>query len=244
MNYKKVFGLSLVFLIMCVIAIAQTSQAPIIIPQEEGAHAILKEKFIEGGPLFMTPILACLIIGLAVAIERILYLHLSSVNSKILLDKIVKAYNENGVEGAKQICQNTRGPVASLFLQGFDRISEGLDVVEKSIVSYGSVLMGRLEKGLSWISFFITAAPMLGFLGTVIGMVQAFDSIEQAGDISPTIVAGGIKVALLTTVLGLIVALILQVFYNYITSRIDGLVNDMEESTISFIDFLISKKNS
>ena len=210
-------------------------------PTTEGKtfHQVLKEKFMEGGPEFMGIILLTLIFGLALAIERIIYLNLSTTNTKKLLDKVQSSLKTGGIEAAKDVCKNTRGPVASIFYQGLDRYNEGIDVVEKSIVSYGGVLMGRLEKGLSWISLFIALAPMLGFLGTVVGMVQAFDAIEAAGDISPTIVAGGIKVALLTTVFGLIVAIILQIFYNYILSKIDGLVNDMEDSTTTFVELLV-----
>lgn len=210
-------------------------------PSREGQtfHQILKEKFIEGNPGFMGIVLLVLIFGLALSIERIIYLNLSTTNTQKLLNNVESALETGGVDAAKEICKNTRGPVASIFYQGLDRYNEGLEIVEKSIVSYGSVLMGRLEKGLSWIALFIALAPMLGFMGTVIGMVGAFDAIEAAGDISPSIVAGGIKVALLTTVFGLIVAIILQIFYNYILAKIDSLVNDMEDSTISFVEILV-----
>ncbi len=201
-------------------------------------HEVLKEQFIEGGPEFMGIVLLTLIFGLAISIERILYLTLSSTNTKKLLANIESALQNDGVEKAKEICRNTRGPVASIFYQGLLRYDSGIEDVEKSIVSYGSVITGRLESGVSWISLFIALAPMLGFMGTVIGMIQAFDDIAAAGDISPQIVATGIKVALLTTVFGLIVAIILQIFYNYIISKIDSLVNDMEDSSISFIDIL------
>ncbi len=207
-------------------------------------HQVLKEKFIEGGAGFMSPILLCLIVGLALSIERILYLNLSSTNTTKLLNKVETALEANGVPAAKDICRDTKGPVAGIFYQGLDRYDEGIDVVEKSIISYGGVLMARLERNLSWITLFIALAPMLGFLGTVVGMVQAFDSIEAAGDISPTIVAGGMKVALLTTVFGLIVAIILQVLYNYLVSKVEGIVNSMEDVTISFIDVLVKFKNS
>ena len=200
---------------------------------------VLKEQFIEGGWQFMGIVLLCLIFGLALSIERIIYLNLSSTNTTKLLNKVEAALASGGVENAKEVCKNTRGPVAGIFYQGLDRYNEGVDIVEKSIVGYGSVLMGRLEAGLSWISLFIALAPMLGFMGTVIGMIKAFDDIAAAGDISPTIVASGIKVALLTTVFGLITAIILQVFYNYIVSKIDSLVNNMEDSSISFIDILL-----
>lgn len=199
----------------------------------------IKIKFIEGGPGFMGIVLLCLILGLAIAIERIIYLNLASTNTNKLLLAVEEALNQGGVEAAKEVCRNTKGPVASIFYQGLDRMDEGIEVVEKSVVAYGSVQMGLLEKGITWISLFIATAPMLGFMGTVIGMIGAFDSIEAAGDISPSLVAGGIKIALLTTVGGLIVAVILQVFYNYIISKIDGLVNDMEDASISLIDILV-----
>lgn len=205
-------------------------------------HYVLKEQFIEGDARFMSIILLCLIVGLGLSLERIIYLHLASTNTKKLLNKVEEAIKEGGVEAAKDLCRNTRGPVASIFYQGLDRYEEGMEIVEKSIVSYGSVQMGRLEMNLTWISLFIAIAPMLGFMGTVIGMIGAFDAIAAAGDISPTIVADGIKVALLTTVFGLIVAVILQVFYNYVVAKIDGIVNSMEDATISFMDILIKYK--
>ncbi len=214
--------------------------------QAEGGkslHSALKQKFIEGGPGFMTSILVSLILGLALAIERVVYLNLATSNNKKLLEKIEEALNTGGIEAAKEVCRNTRGPVASIFYQGLDRSNEGLDVVEKTVVAYGGVQAGLLEKGLSWIALFIALGPMLGFLGTVIGMIGAFDAIEVAGDISPTLVAGGIKVALITTVGGLIVAMILQVFYNYCVSKIDSIVNSMEDASISLIDLLV-KYNS
>lgn len=215
----------------------QTTMEPAA-DEPQSFHQVLKEKFIEGSPGFMGIVLLALILGLALAIERIIYLNLSTTNTQKLLNKVETALENGGVDAARDVCKNTRGPVAGIFLQGLDRINEGLDVVEKSIISYGGVLMGRLEKGLSWIALFIAIAPMLGFMGTVIGMIQAFDNIEAAGDISPTIVAGGIKVALLTTVFGLIVAIILQIFYNYLVAKIDSLVNDMEDSSITFVDIL------
>jgi biopolymer transport protein ExbB len=201
-------------------------------------HEILKEQFIEGGPAFMGIVLLVLILGLAISIERIIYLTLSSTNTKKLLLNIENALDGEGIEKAKEVCRETRGPVASIFYQGLLRYDSGVEEVEKSIVSYGSVITGRLESGVSWVSLFIALAPMLGFMGTVIGMIQAFDDIAAAGDISPQIVASGIKIALLTTVFGLIVAIILQIFYNYIISKIDSLVNDMEDSSISFIDLM------
>ncbi len=206
---------------------------------EQSFHQVIKQKFIEGGPSFMGIVLLTLILGLALCIERIIYLNMATPNSKKLLDDIETALQSGGVEAAKEVCRNTRGPVASIFYQGLDRMDEGIDVVEKSIISYGSVQMGLLERNISWISLFIALAPMLGFMGTVIGMIGAFDAIEAAGDISPSLVAGGIKVALLTTVFGLIVAMILQVFYNYIVAKVDSIVNKMEDSSISLIDLLI-----
>ncbi len=211
---------------------------------EGGMHYVLKQKFMEGGWEWMAPILLCMLIGLAIVVERIIYLNLATVNTDKLLKRVDEAMDNGGIEAAKEICRTTRGPVASIFYQGLDRAKEGLDIAEKSIVSYGSVQMGRLESGLIWIALFIALAPMLGFLGTVVGMIQAFDAIEIAGDISPSLVAGGIKVALITTVGGLIVAMILQVFYNYLVSKVDSLVNTMEDSSISLMDILVkhSKK--
>ena len=205
----------------------------------ESFHQTLKTKFIEGGAGFMGVVLLVLILGLALCIERIIYLSLATGNSDKLLGEIESSLKSGGVDAAKEVCRNTKGPVASIFYQGLTRKDEGLDMVEKSIVSYGSVQMGLLEKGLSWISLCIALAPMLGFMGTVIGMIGAFDAIEAAGDISPSLVAGGIKVALLTTVFGLIVAMILQVFYNYLIAKVDSLVNDMEGASITFMDILI-----
>ncbi len=204
-----------------------------------GIHKALKTKFIEGGAVWMTPIILCLVLGLAIAIERVIYLNLSSTNTKKLLAKIEDAFESNGIEGALEVCRDTKGPVASIFYQGLTRYDEGVDVVEKSVVSYGGVQTGLMETGLTWISLFIALAPMLGFLGTVVGMIGAFDAIQQAGDISPTLVAGGIKVALITTVGGLIVAIILQLFYNYLLSKIDSLVNEMEDASISLLDVVV-----
>ena len=202
----------------------------------------LKQKYIEGSPLWMTPVLICLIIGLALSIERIVYLNLSTINTKRFLDEVETALQNGGVEAAKDVCRNTRGPIASIFYQGLDRAEEGIEMAEKSVVSYGGVQMGLLEKGLSWLSLFIALAPMLGFLGTVIGMIFAFDKIVSDGQVSPTTVAGGIKVSLLTTVFGLIAAIILQIFYNYIVSKIDGLVNEMEDASISLVDMMLKHK--
>nr|NQU90064.1 MotA/TolQ/ExbB proton channel family protein [Bacteroidota bacterium] len=227
-------------------AVAQpaTTLAAEVVEEERDFQQVLKEKFIEGDWKFMGIVLLTLIFGLALSIERIIYLNLSTTNTAKLLNKVESALETGGVTAAKEVCKNTRGPVAGIFYQGLDRYDEGIDIVEKSIVGYGSVLMGRLESGLSWISLFIALAPMLGFMGTVIGMIQAFDDIAAAGDISPTIVASGIKVALLTTVFGLIVAIILQIFYNYIVSKVDSIVNSMEDSSISFIDILTKFKSN
>ena len=214
-------------------------------PEEASFHQVLKEKFIEGGAGFMGIVLIALILGLALCIERIIYLNLATTDTDKLLADIDEALKgKKGMEGAKEVCRNTPGPVASIFYQGLERASEGIDMVEKSIVAYGSVQMGRLERNTSWISLFIALAPMLGFMGTVIGMIGAFDAIEANNNISPALVAGGIKVALLTTVFGLIVAMILQVFYNYIISKIDSLVNSMEDASITLIDILARQKGA
>ncbi|WP_375577616.1 MotA/TolQ/ExbB proton channel family protein [Marivirga tractuosa] len=209
------------------------------VEEEQGFHQVVKEKFIEGGWEFMSVVLICLILGLAISIERIITLNLATTNTNKLLANVEDALSQGGVEAAKEVTKNTRGPVASIFTQGLMRMSEGVEMVEKSVISYGSVEMGRLERGLVWISLFISLAPMLGFMGTVIGMIDAFDSIQEAGDISPSLVAGGIKVALLTTVAGLIVAVILQLFYNYCVSKVDSLVNQMEDASIALVDILV-----
>ena len=206
---------------------------------DQPMHQALKQKFIEGGAGFMATILLCLIFGLAIAIERIITLSLAQTNTKKLVENVDKALKEGGVEKAKDVCRNTRGPVASIFYQGLLRADQGLEAVEKSVTSYGSVQMGQLESGLSWITLFIAIAPMLGFMGTVIGMIQAFDAIEIAGDISPALVAGGMKVALITTVGGLIVAIILQLFYNYLIAKVDSIVVQMEDASISLVDLLV-----
>ena len=234
-----------------VAAAEEVEEAPIEAPAEEMAEApveddsftqVIKQKFIEGGPGFMGIVLVCLILGLAIVIERIIYLNMATTNTDKLLTNIESALNSGGVDAAKEVCRDTKGPVASIFYQGLERSHEGVDMVEKSIVSYGGVQMGLLEKGISWISLFIALAPMLGFMGTVIGMIGAFDAIAEAGDISPQVVAVGIKVALLTTVFGLIVAIILQIFFNYIVAKVDSIVNDMENASISLIDMLIKNE--
>ena len=208
-------------------------------------HEVLKKQYIDGGWGFMTLVLIVLVLGLAISIERIIYLTLSTTNTKKLVADLEAALKQGGIEKAKELCRNTRGPVASIFYQGLMRYNDGLDEVEKAMISYGSVMNGNLSSGSSWITLCIALGPNLGFFGTVIGMVQAFDDIAAAGDISPTIVASGMKVALLTTVFGLITAMILQVAYNFILNKIEGILNDMEDSTISFMDILndYSKKN-
>ncbi len=204
----------------------------------ESMHQILMQKFLEGGWGWMLPVLVCLVLGLAIAIERMLFLTFSNINTKKFIAKVEEALNNGGIEAAKDVCRNTKGPIASIYYQGLDRYDQGLDAVEKAVVSYGSVQTGQMESGLSWIGLFIALSPMLGFMGTVVGMIAAFDAIQAAGDISPTLVAGGIKVALLTTLMGLIAAVILQLFYNYIVSKIDSLVNDMEDASITLMDIL------
>jgi biopolymer transport protein ExbB len=210
------------------------------VPEEGGElHKKIKAKFIEGGASFMGAVLLTLIFGLALAIERIIYLNLATTNTDKLLKKVEDALETDGLEAAKEVCRSTRGPVASIFYQGLDRVDEGIEAAEKSVIAYGSVQMGLLEKNLSWISLFIAIAPMLGFMGTVIGMIDAFDKIRIAGTVSAQLVAGGIQIALITTVSGLIVAVILQIFYNYILTKIDALVNNMEDSSISLVDILV-----
>jgi len=208
----------------------------------KGFTQVLKEQFIQGGPAFMGIVLLCLILGLAVAIERIIYLNLATTNTAKLKQQVEDALASGGIEAAKEVCRNTKGPVASIFYQGLDRADEGLESAEKAVVAYGGVQMGQLEKNVSWLSLFIAVAPMLGFMGTVIGMIQAFQKIAAVGNLSASLIAGDIQVALLTTVFGLIVAIILQIFYNYIIAKIDSIVNDMEDSSISLIDMLAAHK--
>ncbi len=217
----------------------EEAEEDVLAEEDPSFHQVIKSKFIEGQPEWMIWPLLCLILGLAVAIERIITLNLATTNTNKLLAKVENALSTDGVEGAKEVTKNTRGPVASIFTQGLMRMGEGIEMVEKSIISYGSVEMGRLERGLVWISLFISLAPMLGFMGTVVGMIAAFDNIQAQNDISPAIVAGGISVALLTTLAGLIVAVILQIFYNYCVSKIDSLVNQMEDASISLVDMLV-----
>lgn len=220
------------------VAFAQEA-AEAVAPVEGSMHQALKTKFIEGDASFMSLVAIALILGLAFVLERIIYLNLADVNPNGMLNDIEAALDRGDVEGAKAIARDTRGPIASIAYQGLMRMDQGIDVVEKSIVSYGGVQGGLLEKNLSWITLFIAMAPSLGFLGTVIGMIMAFDRIERVGDISPTVVAGGMKVALITTIGGLIVAMILQVFYNYILSKVETIINKMEDASISLIDMVI-----
>ncbi len=211
--------------------------------EETGFYKGVKKKFIEGDAGFMALVSVALILGLAFCIERIVYLSLSKINSQKMIEDIEEALlQKNDIEAAKEIARETRGPIASIFYQGLLRMNEGADQVEKTVVAYGAVQASNLEKNCSWITLFIGMAPSLGFLGTVFGMVQAFDDIQKAGDISPTVVAGGMKVALLTTIFGIIVALVLQVFYNYILAEIEGLTSKMEDSTISLLD-IVAKYN-
>lgn len=203
---------------------------------EESFHKSLKTKFIEGDAGFMSLVAVALVLGLAFCIERIIYLSLAEIDTKKLMADIEEKLKKGDVEGAKAICRETRGPIASICYQGLMRFNDGVEDVERSITAYGGVQASYLEKGCSWITLFIAMAPSLGFLGTVIGMVMAFDEIQRAGDISPTVVAGGMKVALITTIFGIIVALVLQVFYNYILSKIEEITSNMEEATISLLD--------
>ena len=210
---------------------------------QSGFHQELKQKFIEGNAGFMSLVALALVIGLAFCIERIIYLSLSEINAKKLMADIEEKVRTNDFEGAKDICRETRGPVASICYQGLLRKDDDLEDIERSVSGFGNVQVANLEKGCSWITLFIAMAPSLGFLGTVIGMVMAFDQIQQAGDISPTIVASGMKVALITTIFGIIVALILQLFYNYILSKIEHLTSQMEESAVSLLDMIAKYKN-
>lgn len=210
--------------------------------ESQGFYKSLKTKFIEGNAGFMSFVALALVLGLAFCIERIIYLSLSEINAKKFMADLCKKIEAGDIEGGKAQCRDTRGPVASICYQGLERIGEKMDNIERSIISYGSVQSANLEKGCSWITLFIAMAPSLGFLGTVVGMVMAFDQIQTAGDISPTIVAAGMKVALITTIFGIIVALILQLFYNYILSKIDHLTSQMEESAITLMDSITKYK--
>lgn len=216
-----------------------TVAAPV---ESVGFHKMLKTKYIEGSAGFMSFVALALVLGLAFCIERVIYLTLSEINAKKLMADLEAQVMQGDIEGAKATCRDTRGPVASICYQGLMRMDESMEDIERSITSYGTVQAANLEKGCSWITLFIAMAPSLGFLGTVIGMVMAFEQIQQAGDISPTIVASGMKVALITTIFGLIAALILQVFYNYILSKIEHLTSQMEESAITLLDIIMKYK--
>ena len=230
---------------MLVFGVAMMSGATELLAQDPAAaeptgYQILKKYFIDGDWRFMSFVLVCLILGIAFCIERIITLNIASANTDKLLERIDENLKEGSVEGAMEVCKSTQGPTASVLYEGLKNADQGPDAVEKAIVSYGAVQMGLLEKGLVWISLFIAIAPMLGFMGTVIGMILAFDKIAEVGDLSPAVVADGIKVALLTTVFGLIVAIILQIFYNYIISKIDSIVNKMEDASIALVDVMAS----
>lgn len=212
------------------------------VAESKGLHRQLKTKFIEGSAGFMSLVALALVLGLSFCIERIVYLTLSQINAKRFMADLEARVDADDIEGAKEICRTTRGPVASICYQGLARIAESIDNIERSVVSYGSVQSANLERGCSWITLFISIAPSLGFLGTVIGMVMAFDQIRIAGDISTTVVASGMKVALITTIFGIIVALILQLFYNYIVSKIEHLTSQMEESAITLLDMIMRFK--
>ncbi|MDH6303474.1 biopolymer transport protein ExbB [Parabacteroides sp. PF5-5] len=236
---KKLFAKA--FLVLCAFGTSTLVFAQDVAVATEGGgfHQALKTKFIEGSADFMSLVAITLVLGLAFCLERIIYLNLADVDPTKLLKGIEDALDKGDVEGAKAIARDTRGPIASIAYQGLMRLDQGVDIVEKSIVSYGGVQSGLLEKNLSWVTLFIAMAPSLGFLGTVVGMVMAFDKIEQVGDISPTVVAGGMKVALITTIFGLIVALILQVFYNYLLSKLESILNKMEDASITLVDTAI-----
>ena len=225
--------------------VSVAEEAPVV-PEETvevtGARQQIKLRIIEGGVLFMSFVVLCLIFGLALAIERIIYLNMATTNTKALLAKVEEAMNSGGVDAAKAVCADSRGPIAAIFHQGLDRSGGSYEELAKAVEDYGSLESTKLERGLSWISLFIALAPMLGFMGTVIGMIEAFDKIAQANTINASIVAGGIKVALITTVSGLVVAIILQIFYNYILSKIDGIVFDMEEASMDLVDLVYKKK--
>jgi biopolymer transport protein ExbB len=226
------------------VAPATTVTEEEVVEEEATFHQSVKQKFIEGDAGFMSFVAISLILGLAIVIERIIFLSMSSSNTNKLVAGVEAALNAGGVEAAKEVCRNTAGPVASIFYQGLDRYDEGLDMVEKSVIAYGGVQVGQLEKNVSWISLFIALAPMIGFFGTVIGMIGAFDAIAAANNISPSIVAAGIGQALITTVSGLLVAMVLQIFYNYIVSKIDSITNDMEDASITLIDILVKYKHN
>ena len=239
---KKLFAIVAMLGVFSFGSTAMAQEAEVASVEGQSIHKTLKRYFIEGSASFMSLVAIALVIGLAFCVERIIYLSLAEINTKKFIGKVEEALEKGDVEAAKDIARNTRGPIASIYYQGLMRIDQGLDQVERSVVSYGGVQAGYLEKGCSWITLFIAMAPSLGFLGTVIGMVQASDTIQQVGDISPTVVAGGMKVALITTIFGIVVALILQLFYNYVLTKIESINSDMEDSSVTLLD-LISKYN-
>lgn len=241
-KFNLIFGILVVALFSSQQGFAQEAAQAAAAASEGGAFQTLKRYFIEGDWIWMSPVLIAFIFGLAFCIERIITLNIATVNTDKLISSIEEKLAQGDMEGAKEVTKATPGPTASILFEGLRNAGSGPDAVEKAIVNYGSVQMGLLEKGLIWISLFIALAPMLGFLGTVVGMIQAFDRIEAAGDLSPSVVAGGIKVALLTTVFGLVVAMILQVFYNYIVSKIDGITNKMEDASIGLVE-VMSRNN-
>lgn len=226
------------------VAAEEAVAAEVPVTNDGGFHQALKTKFIEGGPEFMAAIAIVLILGLAFCLERIIYLNLADINNDKFLNEIDAKLRANDVAGALRLAEDTRGPVASIAYQAISRLGQGVDAVERSITAYGGVQAGLLEKNMSWITLFIATAPSLGFLGTVVGMVMAFDTIEQVGDISPTVVAGGMKVALITTIFGLIVAMILQIFYNYILAKYEGILNKMEDSSITLVDSVVAHQET
>jgi len=245
MTYRKIFFALLIAIFPLTAVYAQESIADLsqnALHFGDTMHQALKTRFIEGSPLFMSLIALTLIIGLAFSLERIIYLNLAQINVRKFLAKIEEALRKDDLEKAKNIARNTRGPVASLCYQALLRIYEEVDIIDRSITSYGSVQVGLLEKNLSWISLFIAVAPSLGFLGTVLGMIQAFDNIQQAGDMNPMIIAGGMKFALITTVAGLIVAIILQFFYNYLLHKIEEITGEMEDGAVAILDLAIEYK--
>ena len=250
-QFSRIFCLAAILTVLFVLPFySQDNIPPIVDIQEElvetptGIYQAIKTKFIEGSAIFMSIIALCLIVGLAFCLERIIYLNLIQINTKKFLLEIETDLKSNQLEQAKERAKDTRGPVASICYQALSRIDEDTDEIDRSITATGSVQVGFLEKNLSWISLFIAIAPSLGFLGTVIGMIMAFDNIQQHGDINPTIVAGGMKFALITTVAGLIVAVILQVFYNYILSKVEGIVNEMEDRSINIMDIITRYKRN
>ena len=195
-------------------------------------------QYFHDGGNFMWPILLALVFGLGFTLERIYSLMMSRIDSKTFFDDITKIIDNDGAEAALELCEQTQGPVSAIFHAGLSRLHRGLAEVEKAIQNAGALEMAFLEKNMIWLNAVITIAPMLGFTGTVIGMIKAFDAIKAANDISPAVVAGGISQALLTTAFGLVVAMIIQTFQNLFVSRIDKLVLEMEEQSVKIMDHL------